>query len=76
MLFFRPRRPAKTPIHPRVAEDTLRRRRNHDEAVHPPGRFLEGIGVREVGEFQQVEAILKRRYGTDSHPASHPWEDP
>ncbi len=24
--------------------------------------FLEGIGVREVGEFQQIEAILERRY--------------
>ncbi len=29
--------------------------------------FLEGIGVREVGEFQQVEAILQQRYAEPTH---------
>lgn len=29
-------------------------------------KFLENIGVRQVGEFEQVEAILKKRYTTES----------
>lgn len=29
-------------------------------------KFLEKIGVRQVGEFEQVEAILKKRYTTES----------
>ena len=28
--------------------------------------FLEAVGVREVGEYEQVEAILKRRYTRDA----------
>lgn len=56
------------PIHPRVEEETYtgggtRTERNGARA------FLDGIGVREIGEFQQVEAILRQRY-TD--PASVP----
>ena len=29
-------------------------------------KFLEEVGVREVGEAEQVEAILKRRYGEET----------
>ncbi len=48
-------------IHPRVEEETYtgggtRTERNGARA------FLDGIGVREIGEFQQVEAILRQRY--------------
>ena len=49
------------PIHPRVAEDTYAEGGTRTEQTGAKA-FLEGIGVREVGEFQQIEAILKRRY--------------
>ena len=53
------------PIHPRVAEDTYTGGGTRTELASARA-FLEGIGVREVGEFQQVEAILKRRYADPS----------
>ena len=56
------------PIHPRVAEDTYAGGGTRTEQTHARA-FLEGIGVREVGEYQQIEAILERRY-TD--PARFP----
>ena len=49
------------PIHPRVAEDTYEGGGSKAERKRARS-FLEGIGVREVGELQQIEAILKRRY--------------
>ena len=49
------------PIHPRVAEDTYAGGGTRTEQTGARA-FLEGIGVREMGEFQQVEAILERRY--------------
>ena len=49
------------PIHPRVAEGTYAGGGTKAERTHARA-FLEGIGVREVGEFQQIEAILQRRY--------------
>ena len=49
------------PIHPRVAEDTYEGEGSKSERKRARS-FLEGIGVREVGELQQIEAILKRRY--------------
>ena len=49
------------PIHPRVAEDTYAGGGTTTEQTRARA-FLEGIGVREVGEFQQIEAILERRY--------------
>ena len=48
-------------LHPRVAEDTFAGGGNKAERTGAKA-FLEGIGVREVGELQQIEAILKRRY--------------
>ena len=56
------------PIHPRVEEETYagggtRTERNGARA------FLDAIGVREIGEFQQVEAILRQRY---AEPATVP----
>ena len=57
------------PIHPRVAEDTYTGGGTRTEQAGARA-FLEGIGVREVGEFQQVEAILERRYADpDSVPS-------
>ena len=49
------------PIHPRVAEDTYAGGGTKTEQTRARA-FLESIGVREVGEFQQIEAILERRY--------------
>ena len=58
-------------IHPRVAKDTYAGGGTTTEQTHARA-FLVGIGVREVGELQQIEAILERRY-TD--PARvPPWE--
>ena len=58
-------------ILPRVAEDTYAGGGTTAEQTHARA-FLEGIGVREVGELQQIEAILDRRY-TD--PARvPPWD--
>ena len=48
-------------ILPRVARDTYSgggSKAEQDRARN----YLEGIGVREVGEFQQIEAILQQRY--------------
>ena len=58
------------PIHPRVAEDTYAGGGTRTEQTHAKA-FLEGIGVREVGPYEQVEAILKQRY-TDA-AAERPW---
>ena len=49
------------PIHPRVAEDTYASGGTKAEQTRARA-FLEGVGVREVGEIQQIEAILERRY--------------
>ena len=49
------------PIHPRVVEDTYTGGGTRTEQTGAR-TFLESIGVREIGEFQQVEAILERRY--------------
>lgn len=58
-------------IHPRVAEATYTGGRSKVEQANAKA-FLEGVGVREVGELQQIEAILKRRY---AHPSYVPsWE--
>ena len=48
-------------IHPRVAEGTYAGGGTKAEQTNAKA-FLKGIGVREVGEFQQVEAILKHQY--------------
>ena len=59
------------PIHPRVAEDTYTGGGTRTEQTGARD-FLEGIGVREMGEFQQVEAILKRRYADPARVP--PWK--
>ena len=59
--FFPTPETREDPIHPRVAEDTYAGEGTRTEQTRARA-FLEGIGVREVGEFQQVEAILERRY--------------
>ena len=58
-------------IHPRVAEGTFSGEGSKVEC-RDARAFLVGIGVREVGEFEQIEAILKRRY-TDPDRAPS-WE--
>ena len=48
-------------IHPRVEEETYTGGGTRTERSGARA-FLDGIGVREIGEFQQVEAILRQRY--------------
>ena len=48
-------------IHPRVEESTYTAKGSKTAQNHAK-EFLKGIGVREVGEREQVEAILKQRY--------------
>ncbi len=48
-------------IHPRVAEDTYAHGGTTAERTHAKA-FLDGIGVREMGEHQRIEAVLKRHY--------------
>ena len=58
-------------IHPRVAEGTFSGEGSKAER-RDARAFLEGIGVREVGELEQIEAILKRRYADPDRAPS--WE--
>ena len=60
--FFATPETHEDPIHPRVAEATYTGGGTKTEQ-QAARAFLDGIGVREVGEFQQIEAILDRRYG-------------
>ena len=46
---------------PRVAEGTYTSGRGKTEQTRAR-TFLEEVGVREVGEYEEIEAILKRRY--------------
>ena len=50
---------------PRVAKGVYSSGKNRGEQ-EKVRRFLENIGVREVGEVEQIEAILKQRYSKDS----------
>ena len=50
---------------PRVAIGTYTSGRNRKEQIQAK-EFLESIGVREVGEREQVEAILKQRYSKEA----------
>ncbi len=59
------------PIHPRVAEDTYTGGGTKSEQTGARS-FLGGIGVREIGEFEQVESILKTRYADPANVP--PWE--
>ena len=38
-------------------------------------KFLEGIGVREVGEAEEIEAILKKRYSCEQKDPIRPDDD-
>ncbi len=61
------------PIHPRVAEDTYIYTDGARRKVQRGARaFLENIGVREIGESEQIETVLKRRYANPNHSTS--WE--
>ncbi len=53
------------PIHPRVEESTYTAKGSKTAQKHAKA-FLEGIGVRDVGELEQVEAILKQRYSMEA----------
>lgn len=56
------------PIHPRVARNTFVNSKGKDKGKKSASReFLEGIGVREVGELEQIEAILEQQYTDPSH---------
>ena len=67
--FFPTPETREDPIHPRVAEDTYEGGGSKVERARARA-FLEGIGVREVGEREQIEAILKRRYSEPGHQPS------
>ena len=49
---------------PRVAKGVYSSGKNKGEQ-EKARKFLENIGVREVGEVEQIEAILKQRYSKD-----------
>ena len=68
--FFPTPETREDPIHPRVAEETYTGSGTGTEQKRAKA-FLEGIGVREVGEFEQIEAIL-RRYADPDGP--QPWK--
>ena len=53
------------PVLPRVAEGTYTSGRSKAEQDRAR-KFLESVGVREVGEQEQVESILKQRYSGQS----------
>ena len=53
------------PLLPRVAERTYTSGRSKADQGRAR-KFLEAVGVREVGEYEQVEAILKQRYARNS----------
>lgn len=56
------------PVHPRVSENTFINSGNRNKREKSAAReFLEGIGVREVGELEQIEAILEQQYADPSH---------
>ena len=55
---------------PRVATGIYASGRNKAERVDARS-FLEAVGVREVGEYELVEAILKRRYTKDAKVPSN-----
>jgi hypothetical protein len=50
----------------RVHAETYTTGTNQSEQAHAK-KFLEEIGVREIGEAEQVEAILKQRYMQTNH---------
>ena len=52
-------------ILPRVAIGTYTSGRNRTDQIGARN-FLESIGVREVGEFEEVESILKQRYSEEA----------
>ena len=52
-------------ISPRVARGVYSSGTNKTQQKKARG-FLEDIGVREVGEAERIEAILKKRYSEDS----------
>ena len=68
--FFPTPETQEDPAHPRVAEGTVTS--GNAKQQEDARAFLEGIGVREVGERERVEAILKRRYADPGDPPS--WE--
>ena len=53
------------PILPRVAKDIYTSVGSKTEQERAR-KFLQEVGVREVGEYEQVEAILKQRYTKDA----------
>ncbi len=57
-------------IHPLVLKDTYSGGRAASE--QSARDFLEGIGVREVGELQEIEAILEQRYA--EHITGPTWD--
>ena len=59
--FFPTEEVGEDPMLPRVAEGTYTSGRGKTEQTRAR-KFLEKVGVREVGEYEQIEAILKQRY--------------
>ena len=53
------------PMFPRVAVGTYKSGRGKKEQDRAR-KFLEGVGVREVGEREQIESILRQRYSEGS----------
>ena len=67
--FFPTEEVREDPLLPRVAEGTFTSGRGKAEQGRAR-KFLEAVGVREVGEYEQVEAILKQRYARDAKTPS------
>ncbi len=53
------------PIFPRVVEDIYAGGRKREEQERAR-EFLEAIGVREVGELEEIKAILENRYSAEA----------
>ena len=67
--FFPTEEVREDPLLPRVSEGTFTSGRGKAEQGRAR-KFLEAVGVREVGEYEQVEAILKQRYSRDAKTPS------
>ena len=63
--YFPTREIRDDPIHPRVEESTYTAK-GSKTTQNEAKAFLKGIGVRDVGEPEQVEAILKQRYSMEA----------
>ena len=72
--FFPTEETKDDPNFPRVAEGVYSSGSNKGQQ-QKAREFLEKIGVREVGEAEEIEAILKRRYSCEQKDSIRPDDD-